>query len=106
MKALPPAVVLLAALATTFPWGCAPERTPEDRGDTPPVLCDIDAGPCRARAGEVTVILDISPRPVRTMTDLTFHVTASAAGLPVTDAAVAVELTMPGMVMGENRIMQ
>ena len=94
---------LATALAAVLLGGCASEPT-ERPPEAAAVACDIDAGPCRGSAGAVTVTLEITPRPVRTMTDLTFRVTASTETVPVTDEAVAVELTMPGMSMGENRI--
>jgi len=47
------------------------------------------------------VTLDISPKPVTAMQDLTFTVTVSEGCSPV---PTMIDLSMPGMVMGENRV--
>jgi uncharacterized GH25 family protein len=65
--------------------------------------CDIQRGPCVRMAGPGTeVIFDITPRPVRAMTELLFTVTITKNGRPVSGADVILDLTMPGMIMGEN----
>ncbi len=63
--------------------------------------CAVSAGPCtKASGGGVTLTLEVSPRPVRAMTDLVFVVSSST---PLGgDAELA--LTMPGMYMGDNRV--
>lgn len=67
--------------------------------------CLIDAGPCSRAVGTMEVTLDVSPRPVRAMRDLQFTVRLRRDGLPVEKAGVEVDLTMPGMRMGENRVL-
>jgi hypothetical protein len=67
-----------------------------------PAPCDVGAGPCTAPlegGGEVT--LEIGPRPIRTMTELT--VRANLRRLPA-GGEVAVAFSMAGMEMGPNRI--
>ena len=77
---------------------CSADRTRE------PVDCAIQAGPCVRMTGSGTeVIFDIQPRPVKAMAELIFAVTVSKDGRPVSGAKVALDLTMPGMHMGENR---
>ena len=68
-----------------------------------PVDCAVDEGPCVKEGPDGTVVaLDISPRPVRTMSTLTFRVDVrDGKGEPVT-GDVMVELLMPGMYMGKN----
>jgi hypothetical protein len=68
--------------------------------------CAISAGRCEARADEAgtTVTLEIEPRPVRAMADLTFTVGARRGAVPVGDAEAELALSMPGMYMGENRV--
>ncbi len=65
--------------------------------------CAISAGPCARPAGpEGRLSLEIAPRPVRAMADLDFTVSvdpASAAG-----PGARIELSMPGMYMGESRV--
>jgi hypothetical protein len=67
--------------------------------------CLINAGPCTGgiRYQGTKVIFDITPKPVSTMKELVFHVTLTDKEVPVTDALVSVDLTMPGMFMGTNR---
>jgi len=63
--------------------------------------CVIQRGPCTRALGNTTVTLDILPRPVKAMRDLKFQVTLSG------DRATAtpyIDLGMPGMEMGPNRV--
>lgn len=67
--------------------------------------CDIQKGACIRETGDGTRIsLEILPRPVTAMSELTFIITLSKNGKPVTDAAVQLDLTMPAMYMGKNRL--
>lgn len=63
--------------------------------------CDIQQGPCTRRLADLTVTLDISPKPVKAMTDLTFTLTVSGENLP---GNPYIDLGMPGMNMGPNRV--
>ncbi len=62
---------------------------------------DIHAGPVAGSAGGRPVILEISPRPVRAMRELSF-----AVELPGGDAGGSprIDLEMPGMRMPPNRV--
>lgn len=65
------------------------------------INCDIHHGSCSQKLQNSYVILDISPKPVKAMTDLTFTVTLTGeqgASEPFID------LGMPGMKMGPNRV--
>jgi hypothetical protein len=65
------------------------------------ITCDIQKGPCTEQLGGLTVTLDILPKPVMAMKDLKFQVTLSGekkTGIPYID------LGMPGMNMGPNRV--
>lgn len=64
--------------------------------------CDIHHGSCSQTVGERTVELDISPKPVSAMADLTFRVTVTGGPLP---DAPYIDLGMPGMEMGPNRVL-
>ncbi len=67
--------------------------------------CDIQQGPCNARTvGGLSVSFDIQPKPVSAMSKNVFTVVLSHNGVPVTDAAVRIALSMPGMYMGKNEI--
>lgn len=86
------AVMLAAALAS-----CSPD-SPGARTD-----CDIQRGPCFLTTGSGTeVTFDITPRPVKAMSEVLFTVTISKNGRPVSGATVTLDLTMPGMIMGKN----
>lgn len=62
---------------------------------------DVHAGPVRGVAGGRTVVLDISPRPVRAMRELRFAV--SLPGFRG-DGVPWIDLSMPGMTMPPNRV--
>jgi len=62
----------------------------------------IHSGPCTKKANNRQVTLDITPKPVRHMQELTFRVTmAPADRLPST---LTLDLSMPGMMMGKNQV--
>ena len=67
--------------------------------------CDIQRGPCIREADDgMRVEFDIQPRPVTSMSGLTFFIRLTRNGKPVTDAtSVVLDLSMPGMYMGKNR---
>lgn len=71
------------------------------QGDPSAVDCDIQTGPCTKNLADGTVTLDITPKPVRAMQDLTFTVTFSGLK-PAADPFI--DLGMPGMTMGPNRV--
>jgi hypothetical protein len=77
---------------------CAPSVFAESTAD-----CNaIHNGPCTKQAAGRTVTLEINPRPVRHMTDLTFTVTVTpCASMP---SALMLDLSMPGMYMGKNLV--
>jgi hypothetical protein len=69
-----------------------------------PAACDLQAGPCTLPAGnDVLVTLEVSPRPIRALAELTFTVEARR-GADSAPGAVEISLGMPGMYMGENRV--
>jgi hypothetical protein len=67
------------------------------------VVCDIQQGPCVMETNGMTIAFDIRPKPVKSMSELQFMVTVKRNNAPVTNAAVALDLSMPGMYMGKNR---
>ena len=70
-------------------------------GNPDQVRCDVHQGPCVADLHGTGVALDIQPKPVKAMRDLTFTLSlkgAKTAGEPYID------LGMPGMNMGPNRV--
>lgn len=65
--------------------------------------CDLAARPCALPAGPFEVVLDLAPRPLRTMTELAALVELRGAGAPVDGKTVWLSFDMRGMSMGENR---
>jgi hypothetical protein len=65
------------------------------------INCSIQEGPCTRSAGNATVTLDILPKPVEAMRELTFRV--RVAGSPPPKPPV-IDLDMPAMEMGPNQV--
>jgi hypothetical protein len=65
------------------------------------VDCDIQSDCCQKQINGRTVTLEILPKPVKAMTDLTFQVKISGDSL---SEAPFIDLGMPGMKMGPNRV--
>jgi YtkA-like len=66
--------------------------------------CDIQVGPCFMKTGDgIKVEFDVQPKPVKAMTENTFMVTLSRDGLPLKDASIKLDLSMPHMYMGKNQ---
>jgi hypothetical protein len=64
--------------------------------------CNIHQGPCTVMAGNHSVTLNIEPKPVSAMKELTFILTVSPCNkLPET---LLLDLSMPGMQMGKNQL--
>jgi hypothetical protein len=66
------------------------------------INCDIQKGACVQTVGGYKVTLDITPRPVKAMQELTFKVTVE--GLPGPVKPPYIDLNMPAMDMGKNRV--
>jgi hypothetical protein len=69
--------------------------------DDSAINCDAHQGVCSQTLGATTVSLEISPRPVKAMQDLVFKVVLS--GSPLSQSPY-IDLGMPGMKMGPNRV--
>jgi len=65
------------------------------------VNCDIQHTSCTQELSDTQVVLDITPKPVKAMADLTFRITLT--GKQPT-AAPYIDLGMPGMKMGPNQV--
>lgn len=63
--------------------------------------CNIQNGSCTQSLESGAVALDILPKPVKAMADLTFRVTLENL-TPISDPFI--DLDMPGMKMGPNRV--
>ena len=67
------------------------------------INCNLHTGPCTQLLSEQTVILEVSPRPVKAMQDLAFKVKLNEKLSPNTRPPY-IDLGMPGMNMGPNRV--
>ena len=65
------------------------------------INCDAHKGVCSQSLGNHTISLEITPRPVKAMQDLVFKV--SISGNPPIKSPY-IDLGMPGMKMGPNRV--
>jgi hypothetical protein len=89
------AAILFLMTFAICPTASGTERKPER------VDCDVHAGPCSASLKDIQVTLEITPKPVKAMEDLTFTV-RFAGGKFVADPYI--DLGMVGMNMGRNRV--
>lgn len=62
--------------------------------------CNVDSGTCAKKIGDVEVILDINPKPVKAMKELFFTVTIKGKRYN----RLMLDLDMPGMYMGKNMV--
>ena len=72
-----------------------------DSKNSSAINCDIHNGPCVQTLSNGEVVLDIHPKPVKAMSDLTFKITL-VGKVPVSHPYI--DLGMPGMDMGPNRV--
>jgi len=89
------AAILCIMTSAVCPTASGAERRPEG------VDCEVNAGPCSGSLNGIQVTLDVEPKPVKAMENLTFTVRLAGkkfVGYPYID------LGMPGMNMGRNRV--
>ena len=68
------------------------------------VNCDLHSGACTQQLDGTNVHLEVTPRPVKAMTDLRFKVTLAGEQQSLKKAPF-IDLGMPGMDMGPNRVL-
>lgn len=73
----------------------------ENPGPHAPSVRDVRSGPRTATAGGQTVVLDVSPQPVRAMRELSFEVELPGYAGP---GVPRIDLRMPGMRMPPNAV--
>ncbi len=73
------------------------------RAEETAISCEVHLGSCKGTLGGQPVELEILPRPVRVMVELTYRLTLSGLGL-AEGQNPHVDLGMPGMKMGPNRV--
>ena len=74
-----------------------------DKGHRKLINCDLHDEACVQRVGDMDVILEVTPRPVRAMKDLVFTVTLSGSN-ESPQPPPYIDLSMPDMDMGPNRV--
>jgi len=94
-------VTMVACLSVMAPQEGQRQAAAAERTPASPELCDIQHGACTKEVADVTVTLDILPKPVKAMKDLKFQVTVSGAKRL---RPAHIDLGMPGMDMGPNRV--
>ncbi len=94
---------MLIALGFILVLHISPSSADSSHGNT--VACDIQTGPCRQTTHDgIALEFDILPKPVSAMRELIFRITLKNRAGPVTNASVTIDLSMPGMYMGNNKI--
>lgn len=81
---------------TAFPSARSSEAFPELTNP-----CDLNRTSCTKSLSGCHVTLDINPKPIRAMKNLTFTVVLSGKK---PEAEPSIDLGMPGMKMGPNRV--
>jgi hypothetical protein len=96
-------LISFAALIMTALLFAAPERISAGDKYQEMINCDLHRGPCTRNLAGFKVTLAVTPRPVKAMQDLLFQVTFDGK-LPSNDQPPYIDLGMPGMNMGPNRV--
>jgi hypothetical protein len=95
--------LLFLCLVLFFQAGTFVSKATAAEKDAKPLTnCDIERGPCTEIRDGLQVTLDILPKPVKAMKELTFRL--SFSGGKLIDNPY-IDLSMPGMDMGPNRVM-
>jgi len=89
-------MVFLFLSAIIFPSASGSEATLEST-----TMCDLNRTSCTKSLSNCQVTLDINPKPIRAMKNLTFTVVLSGKK-PGSEPFI--DLGMPGMTMGPNRV--
>lgn len=97
---------IVPALLSSFLFAATAALLSAQDTTVPRPDCSIDAGPCvvKAAGGKIEATFTINPKPVTAMRELSFSLRLTDNGKPISSAAVTIELSMPGMYMGKNRI--
>ena len=82
--------------------GISPTPVLSENKSNHPAECDIHKSPCSKSLSGLSIIFDINPKPIRAMTDLNFTVTISSGEISENPY---IDLGMPGMNMGPNRVL-
>jgi hypothetical protein len=98
-----PLIIPFSAVILTAFLLAAPGRIAADDRYREMINCDLHQGACTQNLAGSTITLTVAPRPVKAMQDLLFQVTFSGK-LPSNTKLPYIDLGMPGMNMGPNRV--
>jgi hypothetical protein len=98
-----PLIIPFSAVILTAFLLAAPGRISAGDKYQEMINCDLHAGSCTQSFLKNTVTLEVTPRPVKAMQDLSFKVTPNGK-LPPNTKPSYIDLGMPGMNMGPNRV--
>ncbi len=93
--------VWILALSAACLLMAAPARGQDHTGSK--INCDIQKGACEKIVADTRVTLEVFPKPVQAMRDLTFRVSVADHGK--LSASPYIDLNMPAMDMGANRVL-
>ena len=88
-------ILLLTAFIFSGPTAWAASKSSDEKN------CNIQQGSCTQNLSGRKITLEIQPRPVKAMNELTFRVTLTGRKLA---SNPYIDLGMPGMDMGPNRV--
>jgi len=98
-----PLIIPFSAVILTAFLLAAPGRITAGDKYQEMINCDLHQGACTQNLAGSTITLTVAPRPVKAMQDLLFQVTFSGK-LPSITKLPYIDLSMPGMNMGPNRV--
>jgi hypothetical protein len=96
-------IIMFAVVVLTAFLLATPERIAAGDKYQEMINCDLHQGACTQSLAGSTITLTVTPRPVTAMKDLLFQVTLSGK-LPPNTQLPCIDLGMPGMNMGPNRV--
>jgi len=96
-------IIFTAVLLTAFLLA-APGRISAGDKNQELINCDLHTDACtQTLAAGVAVTLEVTPKPIKAMQDLSFKISLTGK-LPTVPKAPYIDLGMPGMKMGPNRV--
>ena len=96
------AIVFAVVLLTAYLLA-APGRISANDKYQELINCDLHQGACTRALADINVTLEVTPRPVKAMQDLSFKISLTG-NLPSGTKPPYIDLGMPGMKMGPNRV--
>ena len=92
----------IVSLIAVFSMGISVDIIADDKYQNM-INCDLHKGSCSQTLSENTITLEVTPRPVKAMQDLSFKISLTG-NQPSGTKPPYIDLGMPGMKMGPNRV--